>query len=243
MKQRFTRLLTILACAGVLSLFTAAATPAGCSDNVTNNGSLYFGGGYTCTIGDKIFSNFVYTDSAQGGALAIAPGSVTVSAITGPNIGLSFNGGWSANAGQVTDATISFTVTVASGAGMVITDLGLAQLGGAINPGSASVAEEACGPAPCNPLSGQYTLLTLQNGVTTQTSKEVITAPTGSIRVAKDIAVTGGANGSGGFATLSLVQDTFSQSPVPEPRTVSLLLGFALVAGLKIKNKLQNARR
>jgi hypothetical protein len=250
MTHKVSRLLIILACAGALSLFSAAAGEVNtCSDNVTDNGALYFDGSYSCQIGDKIFSNFTYTDSATGGANAIGASGVTVSAIgpndtsvTGANIGLQFSAGWTASAGQTSDAAIGFTVTVTDGAGMVITDLGLAQLGGARAPGSASVAEEACGPAPCNPLSGQYQLLTLQPTSPSQTSDEQTTSPTGSVEVAKDISVTGGANGTSGFATLSLVQDTFSQSPVPEPRTVSLLLGFALAAGLKIKNKIQSSR-
>jgi hypothetical protein len=251
MTRKINQIFTLVACAGVLSLFTAAAIPVPpCSDNVTDNGSLYFGGGYTCQIGDKIFSNFTYTSSAGGGAVAIDKSAVTVDAIattgtsvTGPDIGLQFNAGWSASAGQVTDAAIGFTVTVVNGAGMAITDLGLAELGAATTPGSASVAELACSSSPsCNPLTGQYTLLTLTNHTPPQTSQEVLVTATGSINVAKDISVTGGANGTNGFATLSLVQDTFSQSPVPEPRTVSLLLGFALVAGLKIKNKIQSAR-
>ena len=94
--------------------------------------------------------------------------------------------------------------------------------------GSASVSEDACTPAPCNPSTGVITVMTFDNGGTNfQRSQNVLIAPTGSISVSKDVSVTGGTTGQ---AHLSILQDTFSQSPsgVPEPATMALA-GAALV--------------
>jgi hypothetical protein len=234
------------ACIAVASIFPAAA--ATCVDGASL--ATYLGTGYSCTIGDKIFSNFAYTSSAQGGAVAVVASGVTVDtlgpagsggSILNPDIGLQFSALWQANANQLSDATIDFTVTVASGVPMMITDTGLAQLSGVNTSGSASVAEEACGPAPCDPSSGQITVLTLQNGATTQTSKEVVFSPLASISVAKDIGVSGGTDPAG-FAQLSRVRDTFSQTAVPEPRAISMLLSLGLIAGLVLRKKFQSAR-
>jgi hypothetical protein len=196
--------------------------------------------GFSCSIGDKTFSNFTYTDSATGGALAVPATGVTVmtvgpagsgAAVLGANIGLQFNAGWSASAGQETDAAIGFTVTVSTGP-QLITDLGLAQASGIVAPGAASVVELACGTSPtCTP--NAFSTITLQNGTTTAVTANTILSTTfGSLNVVKDIDANGGAAGTTGFAELSLVTDTFSQTAVPEPVSLSLLGGGLALLGL-----------
>ena len=67
MTDKVTKLLIILACAGVLSLFTAAATPLPTCANdwsIATYISVYNPGG-GCVIGDKIFSNFSYIASGN----------------------------------------------------------------------------------------------------------------------------------------------------------------------------------
>jgi len=205
-----------------------------------------------CQIGDKIFSNFTYSDSAQN-ALAILNSSVTVTTLgpttgTDPaadfnaNIGLLFNASWQATAtgcpsacvGGFSDSLIGFQVTVVGG-GMVITDTGLAQTSGVAGSGSsAGVDENACGPAPCTP--GTTAVITFDNGTSTGTIRTADTTvgPYSSVQVSKDIQVTAAAV-NGGQAGISAVSDTFSQSPtgVPEPGTMALaglaLCGIAMI--------------
>ncbi len=210
---------------------TASATPV-CPDG--DPLSTFLTSGYSCQIGDKIFSNFNYTSSAFGGALAVPSAGVTVDTVgpastgatfVGTNIGLQFNAGWNALAGQTTDSAIGFTVTVLGGA-IIIEDFGLAQVSGVLPNGSASVIENGCGPAPCTP--SQLAVMTFDNGGSdTKRVSDTIFAPLGSVEVTKDISVTGGTTGA---AHLSIVQDTFSQ--VPEPMTVGLLGGSLAMLGI-----------
>lgn len=234
---------------GVLLLAALAAPQAWATSTCPNGQTLtaFLGSGFACQIGDKIFSGFTYISSAQGGALAITSDGVTVDTL-GPSgsgagvsnntIGLEFNAAWSAAAGQTTDADIGFIVTVVNGSGMFITDTGVAQTSGVSPNGSASVAEDSCGPAPCTP--GVNAVLTFDNGgPSSQRVNDTMFSPVGSLQVSKDISSTGGTNG---FASITLVSDTFSQSAVPEPATV-LLSGLPLLGlcGLVMRRRAKQA--
>lgn len=210
---------------------TAFATP------VCPNGSslsTFLASGYSCQIGDKIFSNFTYVSSAFGGALAVPAAGVTVATlgpagsgagVSSADIGLRFNAGWNALAGQTSDSDIGFTVTVLGGA-VNIEDFGLAQVSGVTPNGSASVVENGCGPAPCTP--AELAVMTFDyGGSNTQRVADTMFSPRGSVEVSKDISVTGGTKGA---AHLSLVSDTFSQ--IPEPMTVGFIGGGLALLGV-----------
>jgi hypothetical protein len=222
----------------------ANATPV-CPDG--GSLSAFLATGYTCQLGDKLFSDFSYTSSAFGGALAVPSAGVTVdtlgpsgsgASILSTDIGLQFNAGWNALAGETTDSDINFTVTVLSST-MFIEDFGLAQVSGVLPNGSATVVEDGCGPAPCTP--SELEVMTFDyGGSDTQRVSDTMFAPLGSVSVSKDISVTGGTTGP---AHLSLVSDTFSQtSTVPESSTLTLLaaglLGLAYLS--RRKNSFQS---
>jgi hypothetical protein len=237
--HKFNRVVLFSACATVISMFTAAAASCPSGDSLAQLESLG-----SCQIGDKIFSDFTYNYSASGGAMAVLPGSITVDTVgpgqdvSGPSYGLEFNGSWTADNGQTNDGTIGFEVTVVNGAGMEITDSGLAQTSGIFGLGGvASVSEQGCSGVGCTP--GTWAVLTLQDGSTDQAAADTLLAPTGTVTVSKDINVIAPA---GSFASISLVTDTFSQTAVPEPRALSLLLGLGLVAGFAFRKKLQGVR-
>jgi hypothetical protein len=125
---------------------------------------------------------------------------------------------------------------------MLIEDTGLAQTSGVMGSGSlANVAEKACTstpPATCTP--GTIAVLTFDNGTaTSQTVNDTTFSPSGSITVSKDINAQD--TGTSGFATITLVSDTFSQTNiVPEPATLLLvggvLCGIAVIRRRTVKS-------
>ncbi|MBV9771464.1 MAG: hypothetical protein JOZ32_17970, partial [Bryobacterales bacterium] len=209
--------------------------------------SDYLTTGYSCSIGDKTFSNFTYTSSAQGDATLINASGISVSTLDSaspldPNgdIGLGFTASWVASgADAFTDSVIGFTVTVAPNAGMLIKDTAVAQTSGVSGSGIASVAEVACGPAPCN-LSDPWSTITFDSSSAYNGYADTGFSPISSIEVSKDISAS--TTAAGDLAHLSFVADTFSQTATPEPRALSLLLTLGLVAGFAFRKKLQGVR-
>jgi hypothetical protein len=254
--NKATRLLLILACAGVLSLFTASATPNYCPTTATSLTYFIGLGSAGCQIGDKIFSNFEYTPS--GTAIDQEPvGDINVTTL-GPNpgtmgeggtssifsndIGVQFGGTWAASTGDggvtnaKSDGQISFNVSVVGGGPLEIEDAGLVETGFVTGTGSATVGENGCS----NPNSGGNPC-TQEWGVVTNSSNfatDTIFTPTGTIGVTKDISTTSGANGT---ASITGVADVFSQTAVPEPRTISMFLGLGLAAAVSLKKKFQRS--
>jgi hypothetical protein len=242
--HKFAQVLFLAACCAGISTLPLSATPT-CVDGAALSTYEALGSG-GCTIGNLLFSNFLDTEGATGGATQLAATGITVDtigpsgeSITGPNDGVEFTAAWIATQGQTVDSDIFFTVSVVGGGPATLTDAGLAQLSQVQSTGTASVAEDGCTGVGCNPLTAQWGLLTLNTATLTETTADTLYSATGSVNVAKDIAVTGGSSPSG-FAHLSLVQDTFSQ--VPEPRALALLLGLGLLAGGVFRKKFQAAR-
>ncbi len=100
------------------------------------------------------------------------------------NIGLQFNAGFNALAGETTHADIGFRVAVVTGSNLQIEDFGLAQISGVLPNGSATVTENGCGPAPCTP--GPLEVMTFDfGGTNTQRVADSIFTPTGSVQVSK----------------------------------------------------------
>ena len=109
--------------------------------------AIYDATGFTCSLGDITFSNFMYTDAAFGGAVAPPDSGVSVTPVTsgfGTDTGLLFTSGWLVGAGQTIDSSITYDVSTTNTGG--ITDLRLVTVGGAANGGLASVAEISLAP-------------------------------------------------------------------------------------------------
>jgi hypothetical protein len=131
-------------------------------------GSLATYIGVSCTIGDKLFSNFSYSPAS------FDPATPSASEITVTPLGLNFNPGlkfesskWSVGPGQEQDATLEYTVQVLPG-GAKITDVSASMSGVEVKGGadvlldkfmclgtdlpcfgtSQSIFLEAAGPAP-----------------------------------------------------------------------------------------------
>jgi hypothetical protein len=207
----------LIAVAPLMLSFSAFASSTTCPQpNAPYSGYL---GGFTCVSGNLMFSDFQY--SASAGSPSAAAVQVTPITTTG-NEGFLFQSNWAGNM----DSLLTFTVTAVSGA---ITDMHLAFNGVAQGPGSsASVAETVCLDgeiATCGAPIGISAQLAVPNKNSAFTDA-IFFAPVHSIQVSKDISVFAG---EGGLAVISLVDNTFSQSAVPEPLSLALF-GSGLVA-------------
>jgi hypothetical protein len=225
------------------SMLGLSALPAA-ADSVCPSGvalTNYLGTGFTCSIGNLDFSNFQYHSSASNPPTPVPAGSVTVDTVDGSSgIGFAFNSSWTAvGSGEFSDAAIGFTVSVIGGGAATLEDAALIQTGGvdSTNTGSiAQVGENGCsGSSSGTDCSQMWSLMTSQTSNTTATAAHTFYLPTGVLTVSKDINAQDGSS-ENAHASISLVQDTFSQ--VPEPRSLAMLLGLALVAGLTLKRKL-----
>ena len=238
LKNRLLLAIGVVTLAGVPAVH-ATILPAPCAPTASLQDYLNMGAG-GCTIEDKIFSDFSYSSSAQGGATAIAASGITVTPITTPlDPGLQFQANWSASSGQVSDSSIGFTVTTLSGAAL-IEDASIVQLGGSVvGTGTANLGEGICVGFNCQNTTFTLNTLNTTDAALIKLGDHQIFTPTGQVRATKDIGVAG--NGSG-FASVSLMSDQFSEIPqVPEPGTITLfgtgLLGCAAILRRRVLGK------
>jgi hypothetical protein len=176
----------------------------------------------SCTIADKTFSGFTYSNSAVN-AVPVTSADLTYTTIdTGTSaIGFLFGVALNAPAGGTNDLGIGYTVT-----GPDITDAMVTMAGLAVGTGSsASIAETIC---PGHVIAGCTSSLPLSTytfggGVPpTKDSDSVTFNGVSTLGVLKDVSVIGGS----GLGSVSLFTDTVSQGDsVPEPGFYGLLAG------------------
>jgi hypothetical protein len=175
--------------------------------------SLIADGG-TITDGDKVFSDFSYTPSGD------APPAADIAVIPFTNgageYGIQFSNSFTAAGTDFGDAALSYVVTV-NNSHWRIDDATAFSVGTAINGGFWDVSETL--------FAGTSAIgtLTTFDGIGSQFSDHTTFDPVSSILVIKDISF----HGNGGLADLSVLDQNFSQTAVPEPSTwAMMLLGF-----------------
>ena len=219
--------LLVLALALPLAVWANETGPAPCPDGVSL--SVYTEEGFSCTIDDKVFSDFYFESVATEGATAVQAENVLVTVDDTPlNPGLAFQGAWYAQEGQTNDSIIQFTVTVMEG-GAAIEDASLTILGSsAVGAGSVvQVSETLClGGLPCTN-STELSVWNVPGTINDYLSDHTTFEPVMTIAVTKDILLIAGETGGFDFAAVSLVTQNFSE--VPEPATLTLF-GTGLVA-------------
>ena len=186
--------------------------------------------GASVTLNNLEFSNFSCSPSPPGSP---PPASqVTVDPLGPPtsDTGLQFIGSFFAGPGTIVDYAIGCTVTALSGksndASLVITG---GNFGGT---GTVDVGETITGIAPDGSIANRH----LDASIPGSVSDTVTFPPQTTVNVTKNIILVGGSTG----ASVSIIDQTFSTTNVPEP-TLMALLGIGLSGLIAFRRFLKRA--
>ncbi len=217
-------LLTIGTAVGV------AATPASAAqfnlgELISNNESFI--------VGDKMFSNFSCVKAGTG--TPDTCDEINVLTLDDLNYGIQFQTGFNATAGNFVDFLLGYDV-MALDPNMWINDIELLFNGTVTFDGLTNVTETVTnldpGVGPINDFLGQIVVTNPPEDLMTEAD---LLYKTRKIHVSKDVFLSGGTNGT---ATISFIDQRFSQvrESVPEPASILGLLAFGSL-GIALKRK------
>jgi len=173
-------------------------------------------GSWTEVVGAETltFSAFTYSASSVPSGFAPAASSIdVVPFVAGNETGFGLTGTLFAPASTIVDVSISYVVTAP--AGQSLTDALLTTTGGNFGgTGQYSVSETLLNNVAGFPLVGK-----LEASLPGSPTDSLTFAPVQSILVSKDIFLYGGSLG----VTLSVINQAFSSTTVPEPTSMALL--------------------
>lgn len=181
--------------------------------------------GQSLQVGDKLFYDFSWTTSVENVTEGIpGPGIVVTPVQEGGNYGLRFNAGWTAGPNQIVDTTIRFRVRALDELLYVHDALLMMSAFGTFGSGQAAVTEniypvDALGAVGQTPLANLYVF---RNAWFTKNADNALFDLSKEVYVVKDIVVRGTDAGTSS-ASISEVIQIFSQAPIPEPASLSLL--------------------
>ncbi len=220
-------LLAIGTAIGVTATPASAATFS-LGDLISNNGTI--------TVVDKVFSNFSCVK--QGTGSPVNCGDINVNTLDTQNYGIQFQAGFNALAGNTVDFLLEYDVEASSD--FLVHDVEMLFNGFVTGDAFAFVTETVTN---LDPTRGPLNALLGQIGVTNP--PQVLTADADlafnaqKVHVIKDVQLSGGTNG---IATISFINQRFSQvpnqdvTPVPEPASILSLLAFGYL-GIALKRK------
>jgi hypothetical protein len=187
-------------------------------------------GSIGCTVGDKLFSNFIYGSSSRGNGVSVPSTAVTVTPVNAgtfdPGPGLVFSANWSvpsvAAVNSFVDSSIAFDVTVMNPNGTtpgppIIEDGYLKLTGFAVSGTGIVDITETISPAG----------IQLQVDGTGPFVSHKFFAPVSTVHVLKDLLVSVPGGTAPGSASITSFEEDFSESPEP---VGTILVGSGLLA-------------
>jgi hypothetical protein len=227
--MKLMKLAVMSATMAVVFVSSASASPLPCvsGDSMANYVAL---GSVGCTIGNELFSNFVYGSSAHGTGVKVDPSNVFLTPVGAGtyNPGIIFSSsGWvvpsaSPTANSLVDSTISFTVSILDGSAFIEDGTLLLSSYTTRGTGVADITETI------NPSATQ-----LQVDSNLPLSAHKTFAPVSSVNVLKDLLITvpQSSDAGSGFAQINSFEEDFSQTP--EPMAPVLVLSGLIALGFQ----------
>jgi PEP-CTERM motif len=235
--QKMFTTMAVSAVVVVLLFSTPTVARAQTTTNMTAGGQIslatVINNNLDVQVGDKLFGNFSfsYNDTSGGTQVPVTESNVTLSTISNViGFGLQFSQPLLAIGPIVKDIVFQYSAQVVQPSSSLISDIHLTITGSDGNGGLGTVGETASVGG-----FGATTVGTLQASLPVA-SNDVAAAnitPVTKVWITKDVIVTGGSNPSG-FASISVIDQSFSQ--IPEPGTV-LLVGLGLLGVVAVKRK------
>jgi hypothetical protein len=209
---------------------TAPADVINLNPGDTVNMATLTNSGVAVQIGDKQFGDFVYlyTDNSPSN-IDITAANVNVTALSNVvGFGVSFTEPMSVVGNDTRDIVLKYTVTVTD-PNFKISDIHLSITGSAFGNGSGQVGEDVFndGWGLTNVGHLQAGVFSFGNFLTDQADINPVVT---KLWVQKDVNVAGG--GAPGAASITIIDQTFSQ--IPEPST-ALLVGLGLLGMVAVK--------
>jgi hypothetical protein len=232
------KFLMVAVVAAAVSVVTSESSRADFAGSSVTLASLLDGG--SILVGDKLFTNFTYHATGD------MPSAANVNVIGGTdgagNFGLEFQGAFhDLPGGTGSDALIGYTVTVNNG-DFLISDAHLHSNPSVLgNNGTASIAETFNG-LPANGMSAGISVVGGTTVVNKPDDSTVFLIPQHSLSVMKDILADGGSTDGGGVPSFSFIDQTYSQTALPEPSSVLLLASGSVIIGLVARRRKFSAK-
>jgi hypothetical protein len=222
----------------VVLLFSGPTIVRGDTTNLNAGESInlatVINNGLSVQIGDKVFGDFAFTYNDFGAPdVDLVSSNINVKALANDvGFGLEFQEPLIAVNTKTKDVTFQYTAEVAPEYSNLISDIHLLITGSAGGIGSGTVNEVVFNDGFNGTQVGQVGAYVANPTSVKESSNNI--APVVKLWVQKDVAVSGHSGGPGSFATITILDQTFSQ--IPEPSTV-LLVGLGLLGVVALKRK------
>jgi hypothetical protein len=198
--------------------------------------------GSSVLVGDKLFGNFSfqYGDTDTNLSNDLLPTAFTLTALSNNvGFGISFSGPMSVTGNVTDDVVFRFSITVTNSS-QLISDVHLDYNGTVLGSGFSSVTESVFTGGFGGNLIDQIDVFNV-GGSNQLSAAANLPTPEQTVYVEKDVIFGGGAAGSLNAASISIIDQTFSQ--IPEPTTILLsVAGLATLFFVKRRKRAAQTR-